>query len=143
MPKILESPAYREDGLLIITFDEGDLSQPVTHTDPVTGKTTVTTSARGEYCCGQKIGPNIERPIVQTYVESPTVTHVVRLESYGGDRIGAILLSPFIKPGTVSDVPYNHYSLLKSLEDIYRVGHLGYAAQSGLVPFGGDIFNNP
>jgi hypothetical protein len=143
VPKILGSPAYKEDGLLIITFDEGDFSRPVKHTDPMTGKTTITTSAKGEYCCGQRIGPNIERPTVQTYVESPTVTDLVKIEGYGGDRIGAILLSPFIRPGTVSDVPYNHYSLLRSLEDIYGVGHLGYAAQGGLTTFGRDIFNNP
>jgi hypothetical protein len=143
VPRIIESPAYQKDGLLIITFDEGDFSRPVKHTDPTTGKTTITTSAKGEYCCGQRIGPNIERPTVQTYVESPTVTDLVKIEGYGGDRIGAILLSPFIRPGTVSDVPYNHYSLLRSLEDIYGVGHLGYAAQGGLTTFGRDIFNNP
>jgi phosphatidylinositol-3-phosphatase len=142
VPRILGSPAYRKDGLLIITFDEGDFTPPVTHTDPATGMTTVTTSAKGEYCCGQKIGPNVERPIVQTYVESPTVTDLVKIESYGGDRIGAILLSPYIKPGTVSDISYNHYSLLRSLEDIYGVGHLGYAAQDGLATFGRDIFND-
>jgi phosphatidylinositol-3-phosphatase len=143
VPKILKSPAYRKDGLLIVTFDEGDFSPPVTHTDPATGKITVTTSAKGEYCCGQPIGPNIQRPIVQTYVESPTVTDLVKIDSYGGDRIGAILLSPFIKPRTVSDISYNHYSLLRSLEDIYGVGHLGYAAQDGLAAFGRDIFYSP
>ncbi len=43
-------------------------------------------------------------------------------QSHGGDRTGAVLLSPFIKPGTVSTTPYNHYSMLKSLEDIFQVG---------------------
>ncbi len=143
VPRILSSPAYKKDGLLIITFDEGDFSPPVRRTDPATGKTTITTAAPGEHCCGQKIGPNIARPIVQTYVESPTVTDLVRIEGYGGDRIGAILLSRYIAPGTVSEVPYNHYSLLRSLEKIYRVGYLGYAAQRDLVTFGGDIFTNP
>lgn len=140
VPKILASPAYKKDGLLIITFDEGDFSPPVKQTDPVTGKITITTSAKGESCCGQKIGPNIERPIVQTYVESPTVIDVVKIDGYGGDRIGAVLLSPFIRSGTVSDVPYNHYSLLRSLEDMYGLGHLGYAGERGLAVFGGDIF---
>ena len=70
-----------------------------------------------------RIGPNIQGPIVQTYVESPTVTDLVKIDSYGGDRIGAILLSPYIKPGTVSDISYNHYSLLRSLEDIYGSKH--------------------
>jgi hypothetical protein len=143
VPKILASPAYKKDGLLIITFDEGDFSPPLKRTDPVTGKTTIITNVRGEHCCGQKIGPNITRPIVQTYVESDSVTDVVKIDGYGGDRIGALLLSPHITPGTVSDIPYNHYSLLRSLEDNFGVEHLGYAAQEGLQSFGGDIFNNP
>ena len=143
IPRILASPAYKQDGLLIITFDEGDFSPPLSHIDPVTGKNTITTGARGEHCCGQKIGPNIRRPIVRTYVESESVTELVKIDGYGGDRIGAILLSPFINPGTISDIPYNHYSLLRSLEDMYGVGHLGYAAQEGLRTFGGDIFIHP
>ena len=31
----------------------------------------------------------------------------------GGGRVGAVLLSPFIKPGTVSATPYNHYALAR------------------------------
>jgi hypothetical protein len=58
----------------------------------------------------------------------------------GGGRTGAVLLSRFIKPGTVSNVPYNHYSLLRSVEDVFGVRHLGYAGQSGLVSFGRDVF---
>jgi hypothetical protein len=37
-------------------------------------------------------------------------------------------------------VPYNHYSLLRSVEDIFDLGHLGYAADPGLQPFGEDVF---
>lgn len=141
VPRILESPAYQQDGLLIITFDEGDFSAPETTTDPQTGKTVITTRAPGAHCCGQRIGPNITRPVVQTFVESPGVTYLVKIQGYGGDRIGAVLLSRFIKPGTVSNVPYNHYSLLKSLEDIYHLDRLGYAAQGGLPTFGRDVFS--
>jgi Phosphoesterase family len=50
------------------------------------------------------------------------------------------LLSPFIKPGTVTTVAYNHYSYLRSMEDIFGLPHLGYAAQEGLAAFGPDIF---
>jgi phosphatidylinositol-3-phosphatase len=139
-PKILKSPAYKKDGLLMITFDEGDFSTPETVTDPQTGKTTITTRAAGEHCCGQRMGPNIVRPVVQTFVESSKVTYLVEIEGYGGDRIGAVLLSRFIKPGTVSNAPYNHYSLLRSLEDIFHLDHLGYATQPGLRTFGRDVF---
>jgi hypothetical protein len=70
----------------------------------------------------------------------------------GGGDAGAVLISPYIKPGTVSNTYYNHYSLLRTLEDIFQVkysspgidgdGHIGYAAQSGLAPFGTDVFTN-
>jgi hypothetical protein len=141
VPKILASPAYKQDGLLIVTFDEGNFTPPVTVTDPVTGKTTITTGAEGEYCCGERIGPNITRPVVQTFVESAKVTYLVKLRDYGGDRIGAVMLSPFIKPGTVVDTPYNHYSLLRSIEDMFHLGHLGYAGQTGLRVLGDDVFS--
>jgi hypothetical protein len=60
--------------------------------------------------------------------------------NYGGDRTGAVLLSPFLKPGTESEIPYNHFSFLKTLEDFYETkGHLGYAAQPGLQGFFGCV----
>jgi hypothetical protein len=80
----------------------------------------------------------------------------------GGGDTGSVLISPFIRPGSVSDVFYNHYSWLRTMEDLFGVafghdhqplnpgtvsggldglGHLGYAAQPGLRPFGLDVFN--
>jgi hypothetical protein len=81
----------------------------------------------------------------------------------GGGDTGSVLISPLIKPGTTSSTFYNHYSWLRTMEDIFgvshgsaystlpagtvsggldRKGHLGYAAQPGLAPFGPDVFNN-
>jgi hypothetical protein len=71
----------------------------------------------------------------------------------GGGDTGSVLISPYVKPGSVSSVYYNHYSWLRTMEDLFDVGrsskgldgggHLGYAAQPGLAPFGADVFNNP
>jgi hypothetical protein len=61
----------------------------------------------------------------------------------GGGRVGAVLLSPYVKPGSVNDTPYNHYSLLRSTEDMFGLPHLAYAAQEGLKPFEEDVFNRP
>lgn len=61
----------------------------------------------------------------------------------GGGRIGAVFLSPFIKPGTVSDTPYNHYSTLKSMEHWFGLDDLGYANQPALAIFGADVFTRP
>ena len=58
----------------------------------------------------------------------------------GGGRTGAVLLSPLIKPGIVSTVPYNHYSLLRTIEDICGLPHLGDAAMPQIRSFGPDVF---
>lgn len=105
VPRITASPAFRKDGLLVITFDEG------------TG---------GGSCCGEKRLPGGPAP--------------GRYNRPGGGRIGAVLLSPFIRPGTVSTHYYNHYSLLRSIEDAFGLPHLGYAGADDLQAFGKDVF---
>jgi len=136
VPKIMDSPAYKKDGLIIITFDEGGdgkIEKTATGAD---------VTIYGASCCNQQEGPNLGKsyPIVQRRISGRGLITVKTL-SFGGDRTGALLLSPFIQPGTVSNVPYNHYSLLKSLEVIFGIHeYLGYAGQTGLTPFGSDIF---
>jgi hypothetical protein len=81
-------------------------------------------------CCNEPMGPN-------------TPNNGGTTQGNGGGRIGAVLLSPYIKAGSVNDTPYNHYSLLRSIEDLFGVPHLAYAAQDGLKPFEEDVFNQP
>ena len=50
------------------------------------------------------------------------------------------MLSPFIRPGTVSNADYNHYSLLKTAERIFGLGLLGHAKQPQVHAFGADVF---
>ncbi len=109
VPMITSSPAYRQDGLLIITFDESEtfIGVPFGPEDDLS-------------CCNEIPGPNSPDP---------------GIIGPGGGRTGAVALSPFIEPGSVSMTPYNHYSLLRSLEDAYGIttgwddgfGHLGFA----------------
>ena len=71
----------------------------------------------------------------------------------GGGDTGSVLISPYIRPGSVSTAYYNHYSWLRTMEDLFDVsrvskgldgvGHIGYAAQPGLAPFGADVFTHP
>ena len=110
VPSILQSAAYQRDGLLIITFDEA------------AGSDAETVAA----CCG-------ERPLLGTR-EPPGIA------GPGGGRVGAVLLSRRIRPGTVSDVPYNHYSLLRSVERLFGLPLLGYAGAADLKAFGADVF---
>jgi hypothetical protein len=51
------------------------------------------------------------------------------------------VLSRFVKPGTVSAVPYNHYSLLRTVDAIFSLPPLGYAAEPDLARFGPDVFS--
>jgi phospholipase C len=113
VPLITDSPAYKQDGLLIITFDESDSRGADAATD----------------CCGEQGLPGEQ--------QLPGVT------GPGGGRVGAVLLSRFIKPGTVSTVPYNHYSMLRYVEDQFGLEYLGYAGQKGLRVFGSDVFTQP
>jgi hypothetical protein len=81
-------------------------------------------SSESEACCEEMPGPGSPLP----GVTGP-----------GGGRVGAVLLSPFIKPGTVSGTPYNHYSSLASWENLLGLPRLADAAS---VPstFGEDVF---
>ena len=107
IPRIMASPAYRKDGLIVITFDEG---------------------LTADSCCGEQGLPGGPR---------------AGQFGPGGGRVGAVLLSPFIRPGTISNQPYNHYSLLRSVEDYFGLPPLGYAGAPGARPFGRDIFTHP
>jgi hypothetical protein len=117
VPQILASPAYKDRGLLIITFDEAE-------GDPQSG------NPDASACCGEQPGPN-------------TVNAGGPIPGPGGGRIGAVMLSPCIAPGTVTTDAYNHYSLLRSVEDNFGLPHLGFAGQTGLQPFDAKILNNP
>ena len=110
VPQITSSPAFKQDGLLIITFDESEGA----------------TAEEATACCDEKPLASARQP--------------AGMIGPGGGRIGAVLLSPFIKPGTVSMSPYNHYSLLRTVEDLLGLGHLGYAAEPKLQPMGADVF---
>ncbi|WP_427015712.1 alkaline phosphatase family protein [Pseudarthrobacter sp. P1] len=57
-----------------------------------------------------------------------------------GGLVGALVLSPFIKGGTTSQVLYSHYSLLASIEDIFGLPYLGYASAAGVNRFGSDVY---
>jgi len=81
-------------------------------------------------CCGESSGLGPSHPDVPL----PGKT------GPGGGRIGAVLLSPLIRPGTVSAAQYNHYSLLRTIEDIFALPHLGDAAMPQVRSFGPDIF---
>ncbi len=140
---ITNSAAFRDGGLLVVTFDEG----------------TESTS-----CCNEQRSPNL----AATNDNGGEGGIGPPLIARGGGQVGAVLLSPYIAPNTTSTACYNHYSYLRSMEDLFRIGrtdaipgsdnlgHIGYAGHPGLAPvpgqqaipcqqmssFGSDVFTN-
>ena len=55
---------------------------------------------------------------------------------YGGGLSPAVVVTSNGPRHYVSDVPYNHYSLLTTIEDNWHLGHLGHAgdAANGVLP---------
>ncbi len=126
VPRILQSPAYRADGLLVILFDEGDVPEMP---NPAGGHLQ---HYPGAVCCNEQPGPNLAAfPQVATWGDD-TIT----FDYFGGDRTGALLLSPALVAGTVAHTPFNHYAFLKSIEHLFGITpYLGYAGQPGLIDF--------
>jgi hypothetical protein len=134
IPLLEASPAYRSGSMLVVvTFDEAG-------TDATA-------------CCGETPGPDNPTPGF-----SPLLAPIY--EQYGlpipnpapgGGSVGAVLLNPrYIQAGSVDSTGYyNHYSALRSYEDLLGItrggqdglGHLGFASSPGLQPFGRDVFN--
>ena len=54
----------------------------------------------------------------------------------GGGDTGTVLISPLIKPGTVSSTYYNHYSTLRTMEDLFLTGRTCTRAQQCRHPAG-------
>jgi hypothetical protein len=85
VPMITGSAAYRNGGVLFITWDEG---------------------SSGAGCCG---------------------------DSWGG-HVATLVISPRAINGYRSAVPENHYGLLRTIEDAFRLSHLNAASWSSNVP---------
>jgi hypothetical protein len=130
MPLILDSPAYKDgDTLVVVTFDEADVDQ----SDP----------SYASSCCNEVTGPN---------TRAPGNAGLATDTAPGGGQVGALLLNAkyIVRGSTDTAGSYNHYSALRSYEDLLGLttggadgqGHLGFAAAHGLVPFGPDVFNS-
>jgi hypothetical protein len=132
VPLIVRSPAFQQDGLLMITFDE---SSPAANTTVGTD-----TTYDGSSCCNEssETDPNTATPGQPGEATLQGITFSGG--GSGGGQTGTLLISPFIKPGTVSSVNYNHYATLHTFEDEFALPYLGFAGFPGTTPFGSDIF---
>ena len=78
-------------------------------------------------CCNEQPGPAAPQP---------------GITGPGGGRIGTVVISPFVKGGTVSTVPYNHFSSLATIETLFGLAKLGQA-KTVSAQFGKDVFTRP
>jgi hypothetical protein len=113
VPEIIASSAYKKGGLIAITTDEA----------PSGGEFGDSSS-----CCGQPSFPNM------------AASSAPGGSARGGGAVGALLISPFVKPASTSQEAYDHFSLLRTIEDIFKLPHLGYAALPGVKPLAPSLF---
>ncbi len=55
----------------------------------------------------------------------------------GGGHVATIVVSRRVRPSTVSRVPHDHYSLLRTIEDAFGIGCLGHACSANDL---GEVF---
>jgi hypothetical protein len=125
VPEIQKSAAYEDGGLIVIT------SSQARQVSAAPGFLPDTTA-----CCLTPAYPNLPAaPPVET------TTDPVK-PAGGGGRVGMLLISPFVEPGTVNEtVYYNHFSLLRTLGELFELEPIGYAADPALVGFEEGVFN--
>jgi hypothetical protein len=168
VPEIERSPAYKKDGLIAITFDGAPQSgpqadptsccdQPVFPNLPKPSSTsstssTSTTTTTSTSCTTS----SSSTPTTSTTTSTPTTPSTTTTLSSdctpsitlppgtnpGGGQVGLLLISRYVTPNSLDQVDtFNHFSLLKSIEDLFGLKPLGYARDSALPVFDAAIFN--
>jgi hypothetical protein len=118
VPEIESSAAYKEGGMIAITFDQA----------PQSG-----TGTDDSGCCATPKYPNLPAGASTT-----TATD----EPIGGGRVGLLLISKYVKPdSSYVTGQYNHYSLLASIEALFKLKTLGYASNVQLPAFEKAVYN--
>lgn len=113
---IMSSKAWRGTSAIFVVADESDANG-----DPETGGWTDTSG-----CCDSPIVP----------AGDPTVSTSWPGGTYGGGLSPAVVIARLGPRNSVSSTPYNHYSLLATIERSWHLGYLGHAGDvaGGVVP---------
>jgi hypothetical protein len=163
IPKITASPAYKQDGLIAIVWDEANFYNDSPYVDNraccnesrqpgATGLPGIAGQVHVPFFGTINVRPGTNRLLVGGPDTLANIVAALKLlfkhprqalsmQPGGGDS-GAVLLSPFIKPGTVSKIPYNHFSLLRTLQGIFALRRTGNAADPLVRTIGADVFTN-
>jgi phosphatidylinositol-3-phosphatase len=113
---IMSSAAWTKRSAIVVVTDENDFTG-----NPETGGWE---SAAG--CCDSPYVPKAD----------PRVSPEWPGGTYGGGLIPAIVVTASGPRGYVDHTPYNHYSMLTTIEDNWGLGHIGHAGDTlgGVVP---------
>lgn len=87
--------------------------------------------AHGDTWAAENLAPILATPGFQA--DGRDVLFIVWDEqdnSIGNAPIPFIVVSPLVEPGTVTALPYDHYSLLATWEDAFGVPRLGHATEA-------------
>jgi hypothetical protein len=143
IPEIENSAGYKQGGLIAITFDAAPKDGP---------------EADSSSCCGQPGEypnlpandpsqlPSSDESTPPTDASPTTATPAPGTPppvnpTGGGGKVGLLLISPYIKPNTINTTGYyNHFSLFASMEDLFNLGHIGYANLPDLTTFDKTVY---
>lgn len=122
VPEIEGSAAYKEGGLIAIAPDQA----------PQSG-----TGADSSGCCATPKFPNLSSSGTTT-----STTTTVAGQPTGGGRVGLLLISKYVKPGSSYVTgEFNHFSLLASIEALFKLQKLGFAGNVQLPAFERAVYN--
>jgi hypothetical protein len=111
--EIMHSSAWTGNSVIFVLTDENDY----------TGNPDNGGWANADGCC--------DSPVVQA--GDARISATWPGGTYGGGLIPAIVVARHGVRGYVSDQPYNHYSLLKTIEEAWGLGYLGNASDGNNV----------
>lgn len=112
VPQIQNSPAYADGGLILIVGDQPPAL------------------------------PEAPAPAAATPATPTTYANVGDAAAAGaGVPVGALLISPYTPSGRIDTTPADAFTLLRTLQQIYDVDPLGYAAADGVKPLPDKLFS--
>jgi hypothetical protein len=128
---IRSSKAWSGNSVIMILTDEADFDGSATSTDlwaDVSG------------CCDSP-GYGIAPGLPEGYVLVDNGSHPWS-GPFGGGKVPAIVVTRNGPRGVVDETPYNHYSLLRTIEQVWGLGYLGYAADGANVSAMSPLFQH-
>ncbi len=117
---IMTSRAWTPHSVIFIVTDESDYTPSNISTDGWEST---------EHCCDSPVLPD-GYPFQDDGKPNPKIWHGINNDfTYGGGRVPAVIVAPAGRH-VVSSTRYNHYSLLRTIEEVWGLGYLGYASDA-------------